>query len=110
MSANDLVNSGPIAVATPVFGSNRAPEVFLVGSHRPMIFGRSGVPMRPLFPYIASFWRLHLQQRWWHRLFVVLFFGTLLASLLWVWIGQNRGELESYGACLEGETAREAQE
>ena len=42
----------------------------------------------------------HLRSHWWHRLATVVFFTSVPAVLLIIWISANRSELASYESCL----------
>ena len=64
--------------------------------------------MRLLFPFIGTIRRLQLRQYWWHRLLLLAFFASLLASLLTVWIGLNKQEMHGLQDCISLEVSQRA--
>jgi hypothetical protein len=60
-----------------------------------------------IFPFRRAFERLRLCRRWWHRLFIVLFFAALPVLCLWLWVSLNQIELEAFDWCYEGEIRHE---
>jgi len=51
-----------------------------------------------LFPLVVKY--RDLNKFWWHRFFLVIFAILIVATLLSVWIGLNKEEMDGYIACV----------